>query len=620
MSIVPIPAESNNEEIANANNTAKKWRMLRGVFTPKDQRKYLLLIITLCAGAALEAVGIGMIPAVIGLLATPEKKDWFGLSVSLPDKIQSFSPQVLFLLGAAILLVLLGVKTLYFTWMYRKQYRLIARHRAELSSMLFQSYMKAPWPFHLKHNSAELLRNAVVETSEIMQGIILPGLRLILGMLMGSAQLVLLVLFLPWRIVLVFFMVGLCSAYCMRYLKKILTKAGKEAKTERRRSLQTVNEGLSMVVEARILQIENFLVERFAKSIKNFSQADRKRFESNAIFPYIMELLTATGVVVILGMLIQEDGSLGKALPQISLVGIVAIRLRQTLSMIFSSLGQMHFSKMAIHHVCTHLKELTKEPDANKIHQAPFGFSREITFTDVSFNYENSKVKTIDKLNLSIKKGDSVAIVGPSGSGKSTVVQLLLGLLIPTKGDIHIDGKSIINALPGWQKLIGYVPQSIQLIDDSIRRNVALGVPDNEIEETRINEVIKLSQLESTMVQLDKGLDTLVGERGVRLSGGQRQRLGIARALYHKPSILVVDEGTSALDAATEANLVGCLRTLEGKVTMLFVAHRLATITHCNQIFFLKDGKLLAKGTHEKLIQQLEAYRSMHNLKRTTAS
>ena len=219
-------------------------------------------------------------------------------------------------------------------------------------------------------------------------------------------------------------------------------------------------------------------------------------------------------------------------------------------------------------------------------------FEKSITFDNVSFKYESAHKPSLSDVSFSIGIGESVGIVGPSGAGKSTLVDLLLGLLQPTTGRILVDGTPINSSLGGWQRNLGYVPQSIYLIDDSLAKNVAFGLDDAEIDQDRVMESIKLAQLSEFIDSLPLGVETVVGERGVRLSGGQRQRIAIARALYENPGILVLDEATSALDSATEAEVMDAVRQLQSTRTVIIVAHRLTTVAHCDRIVRIEDGRL----------------------------
>ena len=240
-----------------------------------------------------------------------------------------------------------------------------------------------------------------------------------------------------------------------------------------------------------------------------------------------------------------------------------------------------------------------------------------IKLQEVTYTYPDAKQPALNKFNIEINKGDTIGFVGASGAGKSTLMDIILGLLEPTSGKLLINEKNAFDDIANWQRHIGFVPQQIFVIDDTIRRNIAFAIADNEIDNTRINTVLKLTQLEQFVESLPNGLDTILGEHGTRLSGGQRQRIAIARALYRDPDVLVFDEATSALDNLTELEITRAIETLAGSKTILIVAHRLSTIRTCNKILFMKEGKIRAIGTYEELLVKNKEFRHLAQLGNT---
>ncbi|MBF0512294.1 MAG: ATP-binding cassette domain-containing protein [Candidatus Omnitrophica bacterium] len=230
---------------------------------------------------------------------------------------------------------------------------------------------------------------------------------------------------------------------------------------------------------------------------------------------------------------------------------------------------------------------------------------------DVSFSYENAKSNAVTSVSLAIGKNTTVGMVGSSGAGKSTTVDIILGLLSPSSGNVFVDGMDIRHHLRAWQSKIGYIPQMIYLCDDTIKSNIGFGLDEKEIDEAKVWEALRLAQLEEFVRGLPLGINTVIGERGIRLSGGQRQRISIARALYHDPEILVMDEATAALDNETERDFMEALGGLSGGKTIIIIAHRLTTVQACDKIFFLKEGRLMAQGTYQELLQNCPQFRDM---------
>ena len=241
-------------------------------------------------------------------------------------------------------------------------------------------------------------------------------------------------------------------------------------------------------------------------------------------------------------------------------------------------------------------------------------FSESLSIKNISYSYPDQDEPVLNNISLTINPGDSVAFVGSTGSGKTTLINILLGLLVPQEGKVEVDGKNLFDNLDWWRRQIGYIPQHIFLTDDTVRANIALGIDNGKIDDEKISSAVKAAQLEEYIESLDEGLNTMVGERGVKISGGQRQRIGLARALYHNPSILLMDEATSALDNKTESLLMDALEELHGERTLIMIAHRLSTVKSCDKLFFLKQGVVSARGTFDEVANASEDFREMASL------
>jgi ATP-binding cassette subfamily C protein len=308
-------------------------------------------------------------------------------------------------------------------------------------------------------------------------------------------------------------------------------------------------------------------------------------------------------------------------LPTLSLFAAAAFRMMPSIHRIISSATRIRYYKHTLDSVYEDLLDvglpLTQSLPNIEVTSPPLNplvFEKEITLNHIFYQYPTGEGLALKDIDLTINKGQAVGFVGPSGSGKTTLINLLLGLLSPTSGQLLVDGHNIAPHLTEWQHKIGYIPQDIYLSDDTIRRNIAFGVPDEHIEEAQVWAVIKLAQLETLVQQLPAKLDTVVGERGVRLSGGQRQRVAIARALYHQPQVLIMDEATAALDNETEREITQAVERLSGQKTLLIVAHRLSTVKNCDQLYFIDNGQVVASGTYEQLFTKSLAFQEMAQL------
>ena len=329
---------------------------------------------------------------------------------------------------------------------------------------------------------------------------------------------------------------------------------------------------------------------------------------------FFIETLSVGGILAVLLFMMAQERSIESILPTLGVFGLAAVRLMPSLTRLISALTVIRSSQPSLDLVTQDLRALSSSDADLFLAPGPkeeLPFTKNLNIHELSFHYPDVKEPTLRGLNLSITHGESVAFVGASGSGKTTTVDLLLGLLEPSSGHVRIDGVDIHTALKTWQQRIGYIAQPTYLLDDTVRRNIAFGVPDALCDEERVWEAIKAAQLQEHIQRLPQGLDTVVGEHGARFSGGQRQRLGIARALYHRPDVLVLDEATSALDNETEREIVRTISELGGERTVITIAHRLSTVRHCDRIYFLSDGQVAQEGTFDELLESSEAFRRM---------
>jgi ABC-type multidrug transport system fused ATPase/permease subunit len=316
---------------------------------------------------------------------------------------------------------------------------------------------------------------------------------------------------------------------------------------------------------------------------------ERKQLTLSQIPRLWLETIGVIGLAMLIGAVVFRSGRPADVLPTVGLFAAAAFRVIPSANRLMTSLQFIRYSDAVVVLIG---RELLGVDNASKVETLPVSFLREIILEGVSYSYPSSKSPTIKNINITIKRGECIGLIGPSGAGKSTLVDILLGLLIPNQGSINVDGINIKNRLRGWQDLIGYVPQSIFLTDDTLAGNIAFGLADDDISENAIWAAVRLAQLESFVESLPDGIQTYVGERGIRLSGGQRQRIGIARALYHNPQVLVFDEATSALDSKTEGGVMDAITALKKVRTIIIIAHRLSTIENCDVVYSMSNGSI----------------------------
>jgi ABC-type multidrug transport system fused ATPase/permease subunit len=314
--------------------------------------------------------------------------------------------------------------------------------------------------------------------------------------------------------------------------------------------------------------------------------------------------MAMTGLAGLVAIMLVTDKDAESIVPVVGLFAATAFRVLPSVNKIVNGRQTLKVSRSTIETIYQDLRlYITDSPEADKS-KVDFDL---LKIEALNFHYEKVELDVLKNINISINRGEAVGFVGQSGSGKSTLIDIMLGLLEPQNGSVLINGQTIENVKQSWQKQIGYIPQTIFLMDDSLRRNIAIGIADNEIDEVAIVEALNSAQLEDFVASLPEGLDTVVGERGVRLSGGQRQRIGIARALYHRPSVLVLDEATSSLDTETEHGVMQAVQALQGDKTVIIVAHRLSTVEYCDRLYRLDAGRIVDEGTFDEVMNRSQS-------------
>ena len=461
---------------------------------------------------------------------------------------------------------------------------------------LLRRIASRPYGYFLVRNSADLIKKVLGDVANYVNGVLLPLLDSVARGL--TAVLLLATLFFVHPLIALGATVGLGGFYLIvfRLLERKRREINQGLRLSSGGSYREAQQLLGGIKPIKVHRAEEHFLGRFGKHSAIVAKMSA-RVPTFANGPrYLVEPLAFGGLVLIVMVLAAKGRSFSDVLPNLGVMALAGYRLLPALQLLYGQLSELTSMRHSLDEVYDEFVvaesdlNISEERGNQNIRLAqPYVWNDAITLDAVSFSYSQAKRPILDRLSLTIKKNTSVAFIGPTGSGKSTLIDLLLGLHQPTGGRILIDGRPLTPALiPAWQASIGYVPQDIFLIDDTITRNIALGIPDTEIEVNRLREVCATAQvLDFIEHELPQGFQSKVGERGVRLSGGQRQRLGLARALYHQPSLLILDEATSALDTETEARLIEALRSLSGKLTIVLVAHRLSTVADCEEVFDL---------------------------------
>ncbi|MDO9574114.1 MAG: ABC transporter ATP-binding protein, partial [Candidatus Contubernalis sp.] len=408
------------------------------------------------------------------------------------------------------------------------------------------------------------------------------------------------------------------GSYGLIYLKlsKRLSRAGRRRLAANKERFKAANEALGGIKDIKVLGRELYFLDRFITNSKKFSNLQSWNELVGQIPRYAMEVVAFGGVIIlILGLLSVTSNAQG-VIPLVSFFAFAGYRLMPALQEIYQAFTKVQFSKAVLHKIHRDISEeggrnLEEYRDMDSL--KPLSFEKEIELNNIVFSYLGSNDRVLKDINVKIERNTSIAIVGSTGSGKTTLVDIILGLLTPQAGEMNVDGV-LVNEdnIRNWQRNLGYVPQQIYLNDDTIAHNIAFGVPNAEIDMEAVKKAARIANLEEFILNdLPQGFDTVVGERGVRLSGGERQRVGIARALYHDPEVLILDEATSALDGITEDSVMKAIEKISKLKTMIVIAHRLTTVKKCNRVYMMSRGEIVAQGSYEELLQYNPQFQAM---------
>jgi ABC-type multidrug transport system fused ATPase/permease subunit len=575
------------------------FQKLKFLFSRSQKRQLIIIGVLILIGMVLEMAGLGiMVPALAILLKTDIGKEYPSIKPFL-NLIGNPSQQKLVIIGMSFLVLLYLIKALFMLYLSSKQARFSAGLSSGLSRKLFLGYLKQPYSFHLQRNSAQLLRNIQNEVSlfnSITQSVIVISTEF--SMILSVA--LILIILEPIGAISITTFFGFSAIIFHRLTKKKLLVWGNQRQFHLGQINQHLLQGLGAVKDVKILGREKYFLEEFDQH--NTAQAKIfAKVDTLAVVPRLyLELLTMIGMAGLVILMIIQSKPLDLLLPTLGVFMAAAFRMIPSVNRIMGSVQIIRYSQPVIENLYSEFSIIKKYEDSIKVNnESSTSFDNFLVVENLNFQYPSGIINALSEISIQIRRGESIGFIGPSGSGKSTLIDIILGLLTPNTGEIKVDEKSIHLNLREWQNKIGYVPQTIYLTDDTLRRNVAFGLPDELINNENVNRAIKAAQLEEFVAGQPDGLDTKVGERGIRLSGGQRQRIGIARALYHDPSVLVLDEATSALDTDTEKGVMSAVNALHGKKTILIVAHRLSTVENCDRLYKLEKGRIVKVDTPE---------------------
>lgn len=562
------------------------------VLDKKKKWKLVWLIIVIIVGSLMELVGVTAILPFINVALAPESIFENQIMLFVYEQLNLNKPEEFLVILGFVLIAIYVLKNIYIILMNNYIYKFAYQNQKELACRLLTSYLKQPYSFFAKHNSADFIRNLNEDTIYFFETVIASlqfVAEIMVCVLLGTTLLVMDISLTLGMVVIL----GLFVLTVFRTLKKNLGKKGTQCRGYKAEMYKWILQATGGIKETKILEKEKFFIGKYEGLYKLFAE-DYRRYKMYAFLPRpLMEAVSVCALLLIVVIKIMNGADMTYFVPVLSVFAVAVFRILPSFNRLATYVSQIMFNKASVEAIYNDLKEFeTEDVYAIEDKSKEIGFTKEIKLKDVCFRYPDAEEDVVSDVELVIPKGKSVAFIGASGAGKTTLADIILGVLSAQKGEILVDGQPIDTMSREWHKKVGYIPQSIFLMDDTIRNNIAFGLEETSIDEARLKEAIEGAQLKEFIDSLPEGLETVVGESGVRLSGGQRQRIGIARALYFNPEILVLDEATSALDNDTESAVMEAIDNLAGTKTLLIIAHRLTTIKNCDIVYEIKDKKV----------------------------
>ena len=569
----------------------------------KQQRVRVIIIgVMMVIGAFLETLGVGLILPLVSVITTPDIITTNRYAKWICDLLNIHKTSSFILVIIVALIFIYIFKNLYLFLEYYVQYRFICNNRFSTQSRLMEVYLHRPYDFFLNAESGEIIRVVINDTSSAFN-LLSTVLAFFTEAVISAALIVAIIATDPVMAILLAVVLGGLMLLINQLIKPVLQKAGIRYQLNSAKMNKWLLQSINGIKEVKIAEREDYFLTQFSKYGKCAIDSEKNNNVLGTVPRRSIEALGISSMLTIIALLMWSGRDINTMLPQLSAFAMAAVRLMPSVNRMSASLNSMAYMKPALDKLLEHLNSTEQwHQGADQVDREHSftdcsenglqNLSREIALSDITFRYPNAEHAVLEHANMSIPIGTSVGIVGSSGAGKTTAVDVLLGLLKPQSGQVLADGVDIETAYHAWLSHIGYIPQMIFMLDDTIRGNVAFGMDSQEVDELAVWQALEEAQLAEFVRSLPEGLDTQIGERGIRLSGGQRQRIGIARALYTDPELLIFDEATSALDNETESAIMESINALHGKKTMIIIAHRLTTIEGCDMVYRVENGKI----------------------------
>jgi ATP-binding cassette, subfamily B, bacterial PglK len=579
-----------------------KFKKLFSLLSKEERRQSLALLGMILIMSLLDVLGVASIMPFMAVLGNPELVETNFILSWAYDFFEFTNKQDFFIFLGGVVFVTLVVSL---AWKAVTQYKLLSfsfMREHSIGVRMLEGYLNQPYVWFLNRNSAELGKNLLSEIRDVISKSLIPTISLISQ---GAVSLVIftMLFIIDYELAIsVFLVLGLFYGLIYKSISKLLLRMGSMRYNSNSDRFKIASESFSAIKEVKIGSLEDLYTKRFDRPAKEFAKSESKLATIAQLPRYALEVIAFGGLLLVLLSALDDNKGLTQVLPIVALYAFAGYRLMPSMQIIYSSIALLRYSGKILDELHNEIMNLGKFD--SKIDKDNISLTHKITLNNVNFNYPGMNRAVLHDISLSIPANSVVGFVGSTGSGKTTLVDIILGLLEPKRGSLMVDGVTVNSKnKTNWQNALGYVPQQISLIDASLADNIAFGVEPDEINMDTVQNVSRIASLHDFVVNnLKDGYDTVIGERGVRLSGGQRQRIGIARALYHKPCVLVLDEATSALDNVTESMVMESVQNLGHEITIIIIAHRLSTVRDCDIIYRLDNGNIVSKGTYEELL------------------
>ena len=556
------------------------------ILTERQRKLLVFMLLMMLVGAGLETAGTSLLIPFITIAMEPDSVFQNEYLKYFYDLMHLTSVNGFLVMLSIVLSAVFVLKNIYLYFMYYVQYRFIYNGQFNTSRSLFKDYVRRPYEFYLDASTPVVMRHIMSDVNG-SYNLLLTFLQLFTELFIFAALLVLALVYSPAMTLVMCAVLGIILLANKMILGPILRRFGHEVQTNSALTTKWIMQAVNGMKETKVLNKERYFVEQYEKSADKLNTIQKRQNSMQNIPRLMIETVCMCGILLVMAVFLSIGNNLNEMITQLGVLAVVAIKLMPSankLSTYINNIAYYEPSLTAVEDIIirSHQKDVDTDILFLKKEIEPMDFSKEVKLENITYRYPNTEVNILENASVSIPIGKSIGFIGPSGAGKSTTVDILLGLLEPQKGKVTVDGIDIRTNLPGWYARIGYVPQMIFMLDDTIRNNVAYGVDEKDIDEEQVWYALREAQM-------DEFVRGLIGERGVRISGGQRQRLGIARALYTEPEIMIFDEATSALDNDTESAIMEAIERLHGKKTLVIIAHRLTTIEKCDAVYRVEE-------------------------------